>query len=348
MKKFKLMLTRGLTLTLLAVLTSTVLMAQSRYSGGNGTEANPYQISNISDWNAFADTVTKGIKNYSGKFFILTANITITVNNTGDSDYIAGKWDSDNNYKAFSGTFDGDGKTITFNAGTKETPYNAGDIEKPTPTAPFSVIKSATIKNLYVQGTIVPKRRYNAGLVGHAFGSGNNIINCTSTIHIDCYKLENTTGGGTTGDHKKWDASAGGFVAENKSGSTLTFNNCIFDGSISKGSDTSYANRGAGFVSYNNGNNITYTNCLMAGSIDLYKPTSPTGTLSTFSRPATKITYSGQSLYCVSYGDVPVGSTCVQASTVDPGEGGGVYKKYTVSGNNYYVPVTVSPELRDM
>ena len=327
------------TFAILALFLTANLWGQAKYSG-DGTEGNPYQISNISEWNAFAQAVTDGT-NYSGKFFKLTNNITITLNNTGSSDKIAGTWTTDKVYKAFSGTFDGNGKTITFNVGTAETPFNSGNVEKPRPTAPFSVIEGATIKNLYVQGTIYPKRRYNAGLVGFAFGSGNNIKGCTSTINIDCSQLENTTGGGTGGNHKKWDASASGFVAENKSGSTLAFNNCIFDGSISKGLNN-YANRGAGFVSYNNGNNISYTNCLMAGAIDLLSSFDAT-TLSTFARPASKNVYS-DCLYCVGYGNVPVYNACEAAST----SADGVSKKYTVNGGNYYIPATVTPELHDM
>ena len=332
MKKFKFILTRSLIFTLLAVLTSTVLKAQSRYSGGDGSEGNPYQISNISDWNAFADTVTNGIKNYSGKFFVLTADITITVNNTASSDKIAGTYTSDSKYNAFSGTFDGNGKTMTFNAGIAGTPYDAGNVARPTPTAPFSVIKNATIKDLYVQGTIVPKRRYNAGLVGCAFGSVNNINNCTSTIHIDCSYVENIDG--TDSNKKKWDTSSSGFVAENKSGSTLTFTNCIFDGSIYKGNNE-YANRGAGFVSYNNGTMINYKNCLMAGTIDLALLPDAT-TLSTFSRNA-KLTYDGTCLFIKNYGDVPQ-NKCLPASVILEG----LSKKYTVDEVDYYIPVQIT------
>lgn len=339
MKMNKLSFIKRFTFAVLSLLITANLWGQAKFSG-SGESDDPYKISNISDWNTFADAVTTGT-NYSGKFFKLMNNITITLNNTDGSDKIVGTWTNDKMYNAFSGTFDGNGKTITFNVGTAETPFNSGNVEKPRPTAPFSVIEGATIKNLYVQGTIYPKRRYNAGLVGFAFGSGNNINDCTSTINIDCSQLENTTGGGTGGNHKKWDASASGFVAENKSGSTLTFNNCIFDGSILKVSND-YANRGAGFVSYNNGNNITYTNCLMAGEIDLYSSFDAT-TLSTFARPASKNVYS-DCLYCVGYGNVPVYNTCEAASK----SANGVSKKYTVSEDNYYIPAMVAPELHDM
>ena len=336
MKKFKLILTRSLIFTLLAVLTSTVLKAQNLYSGGNGSEGNPYQISNTTDWNTFAQAVSGGT-NYSGVFFKLTEDITITVNNTTGSDKIAGEWTNFSTYKAFSGTFDGNGKTITFNVGAA----GAGNEYVPdheTPNAPFRVIKGATIENLYVTGNIYPKYKYNAGLVGFAYDDGTNTIkNCTSTIHIDCSYLENQGGGGTSGDYKKWDSSSGGLVTELKAG-TLTLENCIFDGSITKGTNE-YANRAAGLVGYNgstSGNTITYNNCVMAGTIDMCNPSSPAGTLSTFSRNGHR-EYSGSCLYCADYGDVPQ-TNCLRASY----EIEGLSKKYTVDEEDYYIPVQVT------
>lgn len=340
MRKFNLILTRSLILTLLAVFTSTLLNAQSL--SGSGTQNDPYEIKNPADWEAFSTAVSTG-NTFDGKYLEMTNDITVNITNTDYQNKFVGTWSSDSNYKPFSGTFDGNGKTLTFNVGSVESPYTQDATKS---KAPFRSIDGATIKNLHVTGKIVSKYKYNSGLVGFSYSTKssrtNNINNCTSSIEIDCSQLENTSGEGTGGNHKKWDASASGFVAENKSGSTLTFNNCIFDGSILKVSND-YANRGAGFVSYNNGNNITYTNCLMAGEIDLYSSFDAT-TLSTFARPASKNVYS-DCLYCVGYGNVPSGSNCVQASTENPG---GVYKKYRVEETDYYVPVTVSPELHDM
>ena len=362
MKKFKLILTRGLILTLLAVLTSTVLMAQSpTYSGGNGSEGNPFQISSTFDWNTFAGAVNGG-NDYDGVFFKLMNNITVTVNNTDGSDQMVGTWTSESSYNAFSGTFDGNWKTLTFNVGKEGdtwSQYNPGEDKNPRPTAPFSVIDGATIKNLYVEGKIVSTRKYNAGLVGHAYtrkytaeGRNNEIINCTSSIEIDCSHVYNEQEADDS-KKKRWDCSSAGFVCENKQvtisgtayNSRLYFTNCIFDGSIYKGTNDN-ANRGAGFVSFNNStNNVSFTNCLMAGYIDLWSSFDP-ATLSTFSRPASKITYNSGCLYCVGYGNVPK-TNCTQASKVNPG---GVYKIYTVSSTDYYVPVTVTvtPELINM
>lgn len=335
MKNYKLILAKRLIIVaLFAIFTNSALKAQSYSFTGSGTQESPYEISSTADWNAFAEAVSSGT-DYSEKFFILTENIAITVNNTEGTDKIAGEWTNFSTYKAFSGTFDGNGKTITFNVGA------AGQVYVPsceTPNAPFRVIKGATIENLHVIGNIYPKYKYNAGLVGFAYDGGTNTIkNCTSTIQIDCSYLENQGGGGTSGDYKKWDSSCGGLVTELKAG-TLTLENCIFDGSITKGTNE-HANRAAGLVGYNgsiNGNTITFNNCLMAGTIDMCNPSSPTGTLSTFSRNGHR-EYSGNCLYCADYGDVPQ-TNCLRASY----EIEGLSKKYTVDEEDYYIPVQVT------
>lgn len=201
--------------------------------------------------------------------------------------------------KWFSGTFDGNWHTLTFNAGTTAAPYTPA---KGAPTAPFSVIDGATIKNLMVQGTIVSTRRYSAGLVGHSYsaktGRDNNIKNCIVSVNINCKNINNSD---TDTGEKVWDCSAAGFAAENKKDAVINFENCIFDGSIVKNGTTT-ANRAAGFVAYNTStatqNSIKYTHCLMMGSVDL------NSVKSTFSRN-THLQYLSGCQYGPNYGEVP-------------------------------------------
>ncbi|MBP5643125.1 MAG: T9SS type A sorting domain-containing protein [Bacteroidales bacterium] len=341
MKNFKLILTRSLTLTLLAVLMSTNILAQSWPQSGDGSEGDPYLITSTTDWNAFADAVNGGTS-YNGEFLKLTADITVTINNTSGSDKIVGAISMSGSTvvesKWFSGTFDGDWHTLTFNVGDTVTSFTPPVTN--SPTAPFRVIDGATIKNLTVDGTIISNKKYNAGFVGYAYSDKtsreNNIKNCTSSIEIDCSQVLN--GSGTASDYKKWDCSSAGFVAQNqKNSKTLTFENCIFDGSIYKG-DNANANRGAGFVSYNNSVNIVCKDCLMAGTIDLALLPNA-ATLSTFTRDQNnnKITYEGQCLYMNNYGNVPQ-NRCIQASYILEG----LSKKYTIDEVDYYVPVQVT------
>ena len=290
-------------------------------SGENpGSEENPYVITSVGDWNAFAEAVNGG-NSFSGEYLKLTNNITVTISSSS-TDMMAGLLtNSSAEDKWFSGTFDGDWHTLTFNVGTSTTAYNPGNAY--SPNAPFRVIDGATIKNLTVDGTIYSTRKYSAGLVGFAYNAktneANNIINCTSSIIYDGSSIYNE---GSSGD-RLYDCSAGGFVAENKNGN-IYFNNCIFNGQINKGAQNS-ANRGAGFVSYNNGSRLYFTNCTMAGVITL------TSNISTYWRSGTASFTNDY--YIIDYGGV---DNCIQSTTTAPTDG--IARKYIVDEESYYVP----------
>jgi len=307
------------------VFTSTLLMAQDRLSG-DGSDETPYLISSDSDWIIFANSSNYATYWASGVHVRLETDIT--------TDQMIGT--SSNKYQ---GVFDGNGHILEFNKGTTSSAFNEDRC------APFRYIQNATIKNLKTKGTIVSKKVYTGGLVSSVYGT-SYIKNCISSMTIDCSKVDHD-GGGTGGNHKKWDCSAGGFVAQCENDANLHFENCIFDGSIDKG-DNTYANRGTGFVSYTNGHTY-FDHCLMAGHINLMAGytynNKYVSTLSTFVRANDKsyYTYTNQCFYCADYGGVPQ-TYCEQASTVVDG----VCKKYTVDETDYYVPVTVSPELHDM
>jgi hypothetical protein len=52
------------------------------FSGGNGTQANPYLISNINDLNTLADSTNNGNNWSAGKYFKQTQSILDTFRNT--------------------------------------------------------------------------------------------------------------------------------------------------------------------------------------------------------------------------------------------------------------------------
>lgn len=134
-----------------------------------GSIETPYTISNIAEWNLFAEQV-RGGKNFSGKFVRLLVDLTgvTSANLAGASG------------KPFSGTFDGNGHTISIGtissaaAGTSLFPYANG----------------ATFKNLTVTGTITSTASGIAGFVGSAGGS-LTFENCKNQVAI--------TGGGNLG-----------------------------------------------------------------------------------------------------------------------------------------------------
>lgn len=119
--------------------------AWAQFSGGDGLQATPYQINSIDDWNTLATAVNSGTS-YSGKYFKLTTGISVTTM-VGTST------------NKFSGTFDGNGNTLTFNQESSEHYI-----------APFRYINGATIENFKVAGTVTSANKFAGGIVAHATG----------------------------------------------------------------------------------------------------------------------------------------------------------------------------------
>ncbi len=88
-------------LLLFALLAPTAVWAQ--FSGGSGTEDDPYIIATTDDMDELASQVNNG-NNYSGKFFLMTADLDYS-----GKDYTP----VGNDEYGFKGTFNGDGHTIS-------------------------------------------------------------------------------------------------------------------------------------------------------------------------------------------------------------------------------------------
>ena len=164
---------------------------------GLGTSEEPFTIGSTSDWNLFASKVNTDGKTYSGKFVKLMDNITVseTVGRRGD--------------KPFSGTFLGNGHTITANISSTTTGTGANE----QGVAPFHYINGATIKDLTVAGTIASASYHTSGLVG--FAEGTNLIeDCTVTATLNISSNY-----------------AGGVIGHGMS-STTTIKGCVFAGTI--------------------------------------------------------------------------------------------------------------------
>ena len=181
---------------------------------GTGTADDPYLISNAREWNEFAWSVYLG-NSWNDKHVKLTDNISVTM--------MAGYYQSDENYKPFSGIFDGGGHTLTLNV-SKQSRF----------AAPFKCVSGATIKNLRTAGTIDGTGNKDgkllAGIVGVSFGN-TTITSCCSSVKL-------TTNFGE-------DAAMAGLVAGTKGGS-LTIEGCVFDGEMTGTTNT----RCAGIAGY--------------------------------------------------------------------------------------------------
>ena len=212
---------------------------------GEGTEASPYLIATAEDWNKFATRVSEG-NTYSGKHFQLTNNIAISTMVGTDETHV------------FSGTFDGDGNTITATLSS-----NAACC------APFAYTYGATIKNLHVTGTITTTGDNAGGVVGRNGTESLTLTNVSSDMTINSTKANgglvgytiNATISGCAFTGKLLSESnrrIGGFVGwkSNTTGSYLTITDCVFDPEeVTNGNSSSKT-----FVAIGGGT-VTITNC---------------------------------------------------------------------------------------
>ena len=172
---------------------------------GTGTQDDPWLIQNTNNWNSICNvlnnTTNLSADLFAGKYFKQTADIDITqgIGATGNP-----------NNKKFCGTYDGDNHKLNcILSNPVENSYEA--------VAPFHNVNGATIKNLYVTGTI-SGGIHSAGLVAYSHGNVT-IDNVRVAADITC-----------TGSTYS-DAHGGGFVG-NAMASNLTIKKSLFDGKL--------------------------------------------------------------------------------------------------------------------
>ena len=197
------------------------------------TDDNEYTIYTAGGWNVFCDLLAdndKGI--FDGKTVKLDGSIEVS--------RMAGSSHHD-----FTGTFNGQGKTLTVN-------YTATEQY----AAPFrNVENGCVIENLHVAGTITTSSQNAAGIAGNQFGTVI-IRNCRVSVTI----RSSVAGDGTHG----------GLVAVkgNSNSANLTIENCVFDGKIVS-TGTSATTKCGGFVGWKKDKGtLTITNSIYAPTAD--------------------------------------------------------------------------------
>ena len=200
-----------------------------------GTAEKPYSIANAADYKAFAAAVNGG-NNMSGKYAKLTADI-------GSAEDPITSVIGNENAARFSGTLDGNGKTVyvtlTATNGVGVVGYSGG----------------ATVLNLTVQGTITCSGdgMGAGGIVGtpvYASGAVTTVKNCVNEATV---KNTHATRG-----------NAGGIVG--RSSANLLIENCVNKGEVS--TTAKYAGGILGY-SYNASEapSVTIKNCRNEGAI---------------------------------------------------------------------------------
>ena len=230
------MKTKNLIERLSLFLLALVLTMPAWAQGSSGNESETITIASKEDWKTFCNRVNSGQTTLNVK---LTQDVDL-----GEEIVMAGTKDlyspGYNNYFYYTGTFDGQGHTLSFS-------WDAGSRDD---IAPFKYVKDATIKNLRTQGKITTKGDGLSGMVYAAFGT-TTLTGCISDVDI-------------TGGNGGWYVSqAAGMVKAVVSGASVQITDCLVKGSITDNADES--ERGmAGFVLSNIGT-YTLTRCLYVG-----------------------------------------------------------------------------------
>src|SRR5690554_5368319 len=127
-------------------------------SGQDGSEQNPYIVSNAEDMNALSQAVLSG-NSFLGKIIVVSA----TVNEIGLGNFVP----IGDVGKPFSGTFDGSGVRFILNINRPESNYQAL----------FGYVIGGVIENLSVSGRVVGLS-YVAGVTGyHTSSRVQNVYN---------------------------------------------------------------------------------------------------------------------------------------------------------------------------
>lgn len=229
------------------------------FSGGNGSVAFPYRISNTNDLDeiAYYVNLTNWRQNsFSGKYFVMTTNITVnTFTPIGTS-----------NDRNFQGNFDGRGYTLS-----------SVNISSRNYAGIFGYISGATIKNVRIGGGSNISSNvsgYTGALVGYAVNS--TIDSCNSTVnpsgnngcrlggligYANGCTINNCSSTATSSINTSPNGYYGGLVgyADN-----TTFNRCYSTAGIS-GSNNSKLGGLLGYIT----NNCLINECYSTGIINI-------------------------------------------------------------------------------
>lgn len=267
---------------------------------GEGTADAPYLIESTADWEAFAANVNAGI-NADNCY-----KLSDSWNNTGNA--VTATVGAEGH--PFTGTFDGNGKTLYVNI--SETTTNG--------TAPFRDVRGATIENLTVEGSVTG-RTHAAGLVGIVRAGGITIVsNCWVRTIVNC---------STDGDNH-----IGGVVGHATT-ATLTIENTVFSGHLNSIDDYS-----GGLVGWGGNYSLTIKNSIFTGTHEgnsLFHPIALHGNNDT-------PTFIEKGAYYLSgiVPELPVNHSNITAAgsvayTSQPDDGETYIKLKEADGNDYYV-----------
>ena len=180
-------------------------------------QGNEMIIASKADWGKFCDRVDRGETTLNAK---MTADVDL-----GEDTWQVGA------ARNYSGTFDGQGHTLTVN-------WNSAFS---FPLAPFAYVENATIKNLHIKGQIT-NRGNLSGLMISASGT-TTVSGCVIEVNL------------------KSSNDVTGMINWTQPNSQVTITDCVVKGAL----NSDATNNMAGFV-YKTWGSCTLNNCLYAGT----------------------------------------------------------------------------------
>ena len=294
------------------ILTATFYIWNTTGFSGTGSSIyDPYMINNEDDWMKLCASLylAESDNPSDGKFYKLGDDISVVT--------MAGQYSF-----PFIGTFDGDGKTLTFNKGSYGQRFD--DAMDPY-CAPFRYTDGASIHDLVVNGSIYTEVGGAGGLIGWNISEVTTVQDVIVRVNI----------------HNNEEAFYDGGVAA--VGSSVRFINCVYNGLMS-----SYS-WGGGFTPYGNAN--TYAeNCLFnpdpnskswGENFVSYNDDGDYEDPYSYPDNIVDCYYTMQTSVSFNWGDI-LSTQGIQAYADDVPEGTiGRYIK-TIKGFSIYTPVTVS------
>ena len=281
------------------LLTMTAQTAWADTANDLTVNGDTYTINTATGWNTFCDMLADNDKGvFDGKTVLLGADITV--------ERMAG-----GSYHDFTGTFDGQGNTLTVSYGTNDSPIDEDN------AAPFrNVEDGCVIKNLNVTGLVCTSKKFASGLVGTQYGTVR-IENCRVSTTIHSYTADDGTHGGLVG------------LIGNNVNAKLTIEGCVFDGKLLTCGTTATTNC-AGFVGWKSKNStLTLSNVLFAPAALTDGETEITSGSATFVR------------------NKAAGTSCYYTRTLGSTENQGSAATIVIPTAADYVPLAVGALVKD-
>ena len=204
-----------------------------------------FTINNAADWEAFAAYIANG--EYTNEDWKLGADISVNVSVT-TADYASGATVGTETHP-FSGTFDGQGHTLTVNIADTYYDFDGYTSEFNQGTAPFRYIAGATIKNLTVDGSVYGVY-HTAGLVGFNYSNESTIENCVVNATLSANDRNYQYIGGVLGHNRS---------------AKITMKDVVFGGTIN--ADEYNGSHIGGLIGWSDSSTVVLNNCLFKGSI---------------------------------------------------------------------------------